>query len=379
MAGATLERELTGQSAARVRFDVADPTDDADIRRLLRETPMAGRVSISLEREPDYFADAGIAGETKQTIVARDQGRLVCVGSCAIRRRFVNGEPHRVGYLGGLRLDSQYAGRFDILRRGYEFFRKLQIDAPADFYFTSIAADNERARKFLERGVAGMPVYEFVGEFVTRLISTRARDSRIEAGRENCCTLTSDELIAFLNSSNQRRQFAPCWSVNELHALASLGMRVSDFFGARANGQVVACGALWDQRHFKQTVIRNYAPWLKFTRPIVNGVNRIVGGPQLPPVGGTLASAFASNLAFDSERSAQFLDLVKVLQRAARQREIEFLTLGFAADDPHLAMVKNAFSGREYRSRLYVVRWPGIGGVAAELDERLVAPEIALL
>jgi hypothetical protein len=53
--------------------------------------------------------------------------------------------------------------------------------------------------------------------------------------------------------------------------------------------------------------------------------------------------------------------------------------LGFAANDPHLTMVKNTFSGREYRSRLYVVRWPGIGGAAAELDERAVAPEIAFL
>jgi hypothetical protein len=379
MAGATLERELTGKSAARVRFDIASPSDDADIRRLLRETPMAGRVSISLEREPNYFADADVVGETKQTIVARDKGRLVCVGSCAIRRRFVNGEPRRVGYLGGLRLDSQYAGRFDILRRGYEFFRELQAATPADFYFTSIAADNERARKFLERGITGMPIYEFVGEFVTVLISTRVRDSGTEAGRENHSTFTSDELTAFLNRSNKRRQFAPCWSVRELHALEPLGMRASDFFEARESGQVVACGALWDQRHFKQTVIRGYAPWLKFTRPIVNGVSRVISGPQLPPVGETLASAFASNLAFASEGSAEFLDLVKGLQRAARQREIKFLTLGFAANDPHLTMVKNTFSGREYRSRLYVVRWPGIGAAAAELDGRPVTPEVALL
>jgi hypothetical protein len=379
MAGATLERELTGKSTARVRFDIADRTDDADIRRLLRETPMAGRVSISLEREPNYFADAGIAGETKQTIVARDKGRLVCMGSCAIRRRFVNGEPRRVGYLGGLRLDSRYAGRFDILRRGYEFCRELQAGTPADFYFTSIAADNERARKFLERGITGMPTYDFVGEFVTMLISTQVRDSGRKAGRENRSMLTSDELISFLNSSNKRRQFAPCWSVSELHALEPLGMRVSDFFEARENGQVVACGALWDQRHFKQTVIRSYAPWLKFTRPIVNGVSRVIKGSQLPPVGETLASAFASNLAFASEGSVEFLDLVKVLQRAARQREIEFLTLGFAANDPHLAMVKSIFSVRKYQSRLYVVRWPGIGGAAAELDERVIAPEVALL
>src|SRR5262249_23052169 len=143
-----------------------------------RESPMPGNVSISLEREPDFFTEArafdlntakavedrvGSANVSSQgflngarwhTIVARDNGRVVCAGSCGIRPRFVNGQPLRVGYLGGLRLDYAYAGRFDVLRRGYQFLADLQAEAPADFYFTSITEDNKRARRFLEGGVA---------------------------------------------------------------------------------------------------------------------------------------------------------------------------------------------------------------------------------
>ena len=157
MAGTTLDRQLTTAGTARVPFALATPADDADIRRLLRENPMPGQITLTLEREPDYFADAGLPGTEKQTIVANEGGRVVCMGNCSIRERFVNGQPRRVGYLGGLRLDARAAGRFDILRRGYEFFRELQADRPADFYFTSIAADNAPARKFLERGLPGMP------------------------------------------------------------------------------------------------------------------------------------------------------------------------------------------------------------------------------
>src|SRR5437016_827244 len=153
MARAVLERELNATNGRCAQFAVATEADDAEIRRLLRENPMPGRISLSLEREPCYFAGARLPGEAKQTIIAREEGRIVCVGNCVIRERFVNGEPRRVGYLGGLRLDAQYAGRFDIVRRGYEFFHQLQAGAPADFYFTSIAADNERARTFLERGL----------------------------------------------------------------------------------------------------------------------------------------------------------------------------------------------------------------------------------
>src|SRR5690242_6534973 len=141
MAGTVLERELTLARAGRVRFDVANRVGEAEIRRLLRETPMPGQISISLEREPNYFADAEIPAEIKQTILAGEGAQLRRAGSCSIRDRFVNGQSRRGGCLGGMRLDARHAGRFDILRRGYEFFRELQADKPAEFYFTSIAAD----------------------------------------------------------------------------------------------------------------------------------------------------------------------------------------------------------------------------------------------
>jgi hypothetical protein len=246
--------------STKLRFSPASRADDADIRHLLRESPMAGRIALSLEREPDYFADNGLA-EVKQTVVAREQGRVVCVGSCAIRRRFVNGQPRRVGYLGGLRLDASVAGRFDILRRGYQFFHELQAVAPADFYFTSIAADNERARQFLERGLPGMPAYEFIGEFATLLLPVKHRYS---TGRDptnpwRCVGPETDaaQLTELLNHHAPLRQLTPCWDAAELTSLAPLGLCPTDFHVIRrADNRLAACAALWDQRGFKQAVIR---------------------------------------------------------------------------------------------------------------------------
>ena len=56
---------------------------------------------------------------------------------------------------------------------------------------------------------------------------------------------------------------------------------------------------------------------------------------------------------------------------------IDWLALGFAAADPRLALLRHGFAAREYRSRLYHVRWPDFPGEAP--DERLPYPEIALL
>jgi len=80
MDGHAVESEL-GAVTGNVRFSLATAEDDADVRRLLRENPMPGRVSISLEREPDAGLAATAEGELHRTIIARDavDGRMIAL------------------------------------------------------------------------------------------------------------------------------------------------------------------------------------------------------------------------------------------------------------------------------------------------------------
>ena len=391
-------RELTGRRSDHLLFALATEEDNEDLRRLFRQNPMRGRISLSLEREPNYFADANLPGEAKQTIIAREGNRLACAGSCTVRMRFVNGKVCRVGYLGGLRLAESLSGRFDILRRGYEFFHELQAENPADFYFTSIASDNERARRMFERGLRGMPRYEFLGEFITLLIPTspdrrlgmRGRpddsvratphDRDVEGLRQGCPpSLFPDELAALLNHKNSAYQFAPCWSVEELAALEPLGLGLSDFEVLSERGKIVACTALWDQRVFKQTVIKGYEPSLARSRSVLNFISRLTGGTRLPAVGEALAQAFISHTVVPPDASGTLIGLLSRLRARAAQRGIELLTVGFDANDPRLALLRRNARGREYRSCLYLVSWAETDAVPREPGKPLLAPEVALL
>ena len=376
MARAVLERQLERSRPSRVSFAVALQSDDAQIRRLLRANPMAGRISISLEREPNYFADTDLFGESKVTIVAREHDKIICTGNCSIRRRCVNGETRTVGYLGGLRLDARQCGRFDTLRRGYEFFRELQADAPADFYFTSIASENVRAKKFLERGLPGMPRYEFLGEFVTLLLPTH-RASAAQGAKLNPFQ-TDGEFLLNLNTYNQEFQFAPCWTPREIDGLNQIGLGQGDFYSLTGTNNTLAA-AIWDQRCFKQTVIRGYHPSLGRLRPAHNFFAGIFGRPKLPAVGTTLAGGFVSHLMASANCPDMLCQLISGLCRRAADRGLEFLTLGFAAKDPRLEPIRRRFRPRQYYSRIYVVSWPEIGGLKAELKNQIMAPEISLL
>ena len=96
----------------------ATPADDAAIRQLLRREPMPGRIRVTYQREPEFRLGCEVTGEDCQVLVARrqDSDEIVGVASRSVRRVFVNGREQRVGYLGQLRIDPRFRGRWLVSR-----------------------------------------------------------------------------------------------------------------------------------------------------------------------------------------------------------------------------------------------------------------------
>lgn len=360
-----MDRPVDRGELGRVQFRLATRDDEPAIQRLLRDHPMPGWVSLTMERSPSYFDAAAVLGEEHCVIVAVDEaGEIVCTGEVTYRERFINGMPMRVGYLGALRLShrAQSAGR--VLRGGYSFFRTLLDGLPPCVHFTSIAADNHRARRFLEAGLSGMPIYQPIDAYVTYCLNTRGARP-IDATP----SIDPTELQRLLYDHGTRRQLAV------VNAASSHGPTPEDFVGIHVHGRLVAAAALWDQRAFRQSVVRGYARPISIARPLLN---LLPGTMRLPAVGEVLPMAFASHLAVAPDAPATATQqLIAALLRRARERRIEMVCFGFADGDPLGAMMQ----GRRcltYRSQLYLVEWPGRpSGVT--LDNRPAGPDVALL
>jgi len=371
MAGTTAARELS------TRFAVATRADDAAIRRLLRESPMRGAVSVRFEREPDYFRGSDLAGGVDRTIVAHESARLVCMGRCTERTCWVDGRETRVGYLAELRLDASARGRFGILRRGCEIFREWQDDDPAALYFPSIAADNDRARRLLESGARGLPAYAFLAELDTLLVAVPRRPRAARVSVESATPERVPDWLRVLNAHGRRHQLAAVWTTESLAALAEAGLPLERILLATEGGEIVACGALWDQRGFRQTVIHGYSRALTVARPFVNFAGHIFGTPRLPRAGSVLAHAFLSPLAFADGAEALLPDFIEAFFPLAARAGVEFLTLALLATDPRLPTLRRRLSTRTWRSRLYRVSWPG--QPCSSFEATALLPDVGLL
>lgn len=382
---------VCARDARGIRYALATPADDADLRALLRENPMGGAVRVALEREPSYFAQPAFEGDEHATILARDtrSGRAVAMGGWSIRPAYLNGALARLAYLSHLRVARDYRRRPRLVIDGYRFLRStLPPDAPP-FLLTSIVADNRGALRLLERNLPGMPAYQRVANFVTQLLPATSRrvqlrgwSSRRGAGWVDTRPAEARDLPAIIEClarNHARYQFAPAWTAATLCSPTHTpGLCPADFRVVERAGRFVGCAALWDQRTFKQAVIRGYAPALARGRWLVNALGPLAGVPPLPAFGVTLRHAFVSHLAIDGDDPNAFAALVRAVRADAARRGLDAVLLGLAADHPW-RIAAGRFGGRAYPSMLFTVSWPEGRGAAAGLDARIVHPELALL
>lgn len=368
MAGIAAPGELRDTTATE--FAVAQPGDDVELRALLRRSVIPGSVRVAFTREPDYFAGEGLAGNEDTTLVARRDGRLVAMGRCSVNTLYRNGDSKRIAYLGELRVDPGTPGSAGILREGYEFLAHTR--PTADGFFTSIASDNHRARRVLERGARfGLPAYEKLCDLVT-LVAPVRRTSAVESALEK-----REELVEFLRREASRSHLGMTWSPDQWRDLARHETNPGSFTVVRRDGQVVGAAAIWDQRSFRQTTIDGYEGSLSVLRPLLNSVRTLHRGGALPTPG----SVLAQGMLFGAYVSApdDWPALWRAVQSRASALDLSWVTVARDARDQELPVLRRLLRAREYHTTLYGVVWRDGPHWSDAWDARPFRPEVALL
>lgn len=366
-----------------VEYRLAQSSDDEALRSILRESPFAGSISLSLEREPNYFLASTIEGPFHQTLVTYDShtGEIVGMGDRSVRPRWVNGEIKDIGYFSGLRGREKYrqglaAARF--LSKGFEGEHEQHKDGRAKFYLLSIVSDNDIARRIL---TSNLPHYPRLHPY-TRMFTYAIHPARLKKESNLKITRGSFDLIpAILDCLTRyatRTQFAPHWTKDTLLSLLTPALVIEDFFLAISGDRVIGCLALWDQQSFKQSVIRGYARNIARYRKLINLLSPLGGWSPLPEVGTRLNHCYACFPGVDDDDPEIFSALLRALYNEAARRNYDYFMLGLAENNPFHAIVKS-YHPIVYESDIYLAAWEDGYDAVAQVDTRPPALEIALL
>jgi hypothetical protein len=358
----------------------ATPADDAAIRQLLRREPMPGRVRVTYQREPEFRLGCEVTGEDCQVLVARhqDSGEIVGVAARSVRYVFINGREQRLGYLGQLRIDPRFRGRW-LVSRGFSQLKQLHERDPLPGYLASIIDGNrEAAGVLVERRRRIFPEFHGVAEYRTLAIGVARAKPAIGAGITISTLDDVSEVASFLRATGSRRQFYPVWNEERLHRLSALGLRLDDLRIARRGGEIVGVAGLWDQSAYKQTVVQGYSGWLKTAAPLYNLGAACLGRAALPRPGEKLHSAYLSLVSVAHDDAAVFRALLRELYNLAGARGFAYLLAGFDSRDP-LFREACEYSHVVYPSRLYYAVWPHEGRTYEQLDGRPAYVDIATM
>lgn len=359
-----------------ISFTLATRDDEPDLRRLLRENPVGGSYVLGLEREPDAFAaDFGLS-DRHAFIIARRDDTGEAVGMCErlVAPAFVRGKVERLPYLGALRVAGSHRNRIAILKGGFAALRDhVERADELPFALTSIAADNDVAKRVLTAGLKGLPHYEPLAPYSTFLM--RPRSARIARQISPATDADWAEMAAFLQEELARQDFAPVWTEARLKQCGP----AEQYLLFRENGAIRGVVSVWDQRAGKQAVVRAYPSAVSRFRPALNIVAPLLGLPHFPPEGTALAQGFLSHLTARQDDPAILTALIRAGLSAAKRRGLSVAVLGCATARPLRTLVKQTWRSVEYQTELYLVSWSTAGDEWRMFRDAAIGPDVALL
>ena len=347
-----------------VTVEFAAPSDDAAIRALVQRQAMPGRIRIAFAREPNFARGCAVTGDDCRIVVARAANEIVGVACRSVRNVFINGRQQRLGYLGQLRVDDRFRGRW-LVSRGMALLGEIDRHDPLLYLASIVDGNNEATGVLVRKRRRSFPNFHEVARYRTLAIKLRPLPPGEGRGERQIMAGSLDqvpEIVRFLRTEGSRRQLFPVWTEEALTNLD--GLKIEDIRIARRGGAIAGVIALWDQTAYKQSIIRGYSGWMKAVAPF------------LPRAGHHLRSAYASLICATSPEV--FGELLREIYNLASERRFDYLLVGLDARDP-LLKVARAYRHHTYPSRLYLASWSNGGATHEQLDHRPAYVDIATL
>lgn len=357
-------------------------SDSAALVALSAACPMAGDMTLCMDRAPDFFALARLEGARWRVGVAEEAGRVIGCVTVSERLAYLDGRPTATTYVGDLKVHPASRGgpAADALeeyaRDGCRSF--AGDDAPV--LVTVLAGNRTMERRTSgPRGLPALTRFATVHVHAVPLLWPRSNDVvglRVERARER----DLEEMAALWSRLAPTRQLAPVLDAERWRAWIddAPGLAIEDYLVARRpDGRIAGFLALWDQRVFKQLRVLAYTPRLAAVRRLVNVIAPLAGTPRLPAPGAALSSLAALHLCAPADEPGVLRALLLHGYAMHRGTGHLFITIGLDRRDPLSAALRGLLA-QPTAVHAYVTtpagRWRG-----APLDGRPLHFETALV
>jgi hypothetical protein len=305
-----------------IQLREAVSTDNAGLLDLTSLLPMEGRISIRIDRNPDFFQLLKQRGPGK-LFVAENAGKIIGCFSASMMNTFVNGNPDKVHYLADLKIHPSSLGSTLASRLLYEMFDYLRTEK-ADLFFSTAAFGNEKVMPLFE-GRIGLPKFQCIGTFnvyqiipiVKKTVSHKYTIAEIPL---------NDGIINFYTRFLKRYQYSPMIYETTLHGTRNLI--------AIRNNETVASLSLVDVGSSKQNVLVRLPRSLNLIVSILRKFNKLVKILNLPEFNKPIKIMYIKVFAFKDGCEDALELLINQARTICLREKYCFLSIGIHEKDP---------------------------------------------
>ncbi|HEY2518117.1 MAG TPA: hypothetical protein VGI39_44915 [Polyangiaceae bacterium] len=295
----------------------ATAADNARLCELVRSIHMKGKLDVTQERDPDFFALGRMHLGPAETWAFLDgEGSIEGCWSLCLRDALLDGQRVKTGYLCDLRLTPKLRGGKVLGEASIAFMRHAREVYGVELFYNVVFDSNSVARGALttrseKRRLVAVhtPMTPFEMTSVQITTPRPAPGRRITRARAS----EAGEIADFLRRDQESRPLGYLLDEALLDARFRTwpGFGPESFFLSRdARGRVDGCLAPWNTAPFKRTRVLGYHGEMRLVRAGYDLAARLRGFRKLPAPGECFDYSFLTHLAVKDDDPAILKDLL---------------------------------------------------------------------
>ena len=314
----------------------ATSEDSEALIALTQLTPMKGKISLRIDRKPDFFRLLTQRGN-HIVLVGEDEDEKITASFSATKQSFmINHCAQPVYYLGDLKVHPDFAKStiaYRLIKAMLEEVRKTGVD----IFLCTAAEDNSSVFSFF-KGRAGLPAFQAAGMFnVFQLLPKKC------APHANVTSVRGERLTVLYNKWFSRYSFHPDIDLEDCHNICFI-----------ENGKITAAVSLFDPSSLKQNVIIDYPPSIGIALGVLRAFKKIINLPSLPRKGEELRLLYVKYFGFEPGREQDLIHLFTAARNFAFKEKYHFLTIAIDEKDQLANNIIKPMSSFNFRSHLMV-------------------------
>ena len=254
---------------------LAREEDGEEILEILESSPAKGSIELLYTRRPNAYVSYKKESKESDVLIVKDNEKIVGTVAQIVRDLYIDNEPKKMGYVCGLKKDSNYLGNLNCCKE----LIKNMVRPDIDGYYCSVISDNKEAQTIFEKRRRKTVNVEYLQDYTTYIMAPyfkfRIKDNEFKFKRAD--VNDEQDILEFLNNEGKKKNYFPVFY--SLKQYSNLDVR--DFYILKYEGKIVATGALWNQSEYKQYIVKKYMGIMKYAR-IFNPILELLGYIRLP-------------------------------------------------------------------------------------------------